>query len=61
LAFWRNPHEKEVLDIMGKLLGIPNVSGYITSGGAEGNLAAIWWCKNNLLAKSKNQIQAIKQ
>lgn len=46
---------------MGKLLGIPNVSGYITSGGTEGNLAAIWWCKNNLLSKSKNQIQEIKQ
>lgn len=48
-AVWKNQHEKEVVEIMGKLLGIPNPSGYISSGGAEGNLAAIWWCKNKLV------------
>ena len=50
---WRNPHERQVIEIMGKLLGIPNVSGYMTSGGTEGNLAAIWWCKMNLVTRSK--------
>lgn len=52
-VLWRNPHEKEVIEVMGKLLGINDVSGYMTSGGTEGNLAAIWWCKTNLLSKSQ--------
>ena len=60
-AFWRNPHEQEVIEIMGRLLGIPNVGGYLTSGGTEGNLAAIWWCKNNLVGKSKDQIASLKK
>ena len=57
----RNPHEQEVIEIMGRLLGIPNAGGYMTSGGTEGNLAAIWWCKNNLVGKSKGQIVSLKQ
>ena len=56
----RNPHEQEVIEIMGKLLGIPNVAGYLTSGGTEGNLAAIWFCKNNLIGKSLPLIKEIK-
>lgn len=51
-SFWRNPHEKEVIELMGKLLGIRDVAGYMSSGGTEGNLAAIWWCKTNLTSRS---------
>lgn len=57
---WRNPHERDVIEIMGKLMGIQDVSGYMTSGGTEGNLAAIWWCKTNLLSKSKTKLANIK-
>lgn len=38
---------------MGKLMGIQDAAGYMSSGGTEGNLAAIWWCKTNLTSKSK--------
>lgn len=53
---WRNPHERQVVEIMGKLLGIDPVSGYMTSGGSEANLAAIWWCKLNLIMHSRAKI-----
>ena len=42
---WRNPHEREVVEIMGKLVGMPDTSGYLTSGGSEANLSGLWWCK----------------
>lgn len=60
-ALWGNPHEKEVVEIMGKLLGIQDVTGYMSSGGTEGNLAAIWWCKTNLTSRSKWRMGEIKQ
>jgi len=37
---------------MGKLLGIRDVAGLMSSGGTEGNLAAIWWCKTNLVSRT---------
>lgn len=46
---------------MGRILGIPNVAGYLTSGGTEGNLAAIWFCKNNLVGRSQKLIRSLKQ
>jgi len=45
---------------MGKLLGIPNVTGYMSSGGTEGNLAGIWWCKTNLTSRTLPKIQQRK-
>lgn len=53
---WQNPHEQYVITQMGKLLGIPDVTGYMSSGGTEGNLAAIWWCKTNLTTRSQSKI-----
>lgn len=45
---------------MGKLMGIQDAAGYMSSGGTEGNLAAIWWCKTNLTSKSKERILELK-
>ena len=45
---------------MGQLLGIQDVTGYMSSGGTEGNLAAIWWCKVNLTSRSRFRIKEIK-
>ena len=45
---------------MGKLLGIPNVTGYMSSGGTEGNLAGIWWCKTNLTTRCEPIIKQKK-
>jgi hypothetical protein len=53
---WRNPHEREVVEIFGRLLGIDDISGYMTSCGSESNLACIWWSKLNLLMNSRPQI-----
>jgi glutamate/tyrosine decarboxylase-like PLP-dependent enzyme len=30
---------------MGKVMGIENPAGYVTSGGTEGNMACLWWCR----------------
>ena len=57
---WRNPHEREVVEIFGRILGIENISGYMTSGGSEANLAAVWWCKLNLLMHSRPNIREYK-
>jgi hypothetical protein len=53
---WRNPHEREVIEIFGRMLGLDPVSGYLTSGGSEANLAAIWWSKLNLTMNSRAKI-----
>ncbi len=62
---WRNPHERQVVEILGGLLGYENASGYMTSGGSEANLAAIWWCKLFLRQISRPKIaearEALKQ
>eukprot|EP00347_Sterkiella_histriomuscorum_P004325 403360874 len=58
---WRNPHERQTVEIFGKILGIEDVSGYMTSGGSEANLAAIWWCKLNLTMVSRAKIGEFKE
>ncbi|CDW74185.1 histidine decarboxylase [Stylonychia lemnae] len=58
---WRNPHEREVIEIFGRLLGIEDISGYMTSCGSESNLASIWWSKLYLLMKSRPKISELKE
>lgn len=42
------------------MLGLEPVSGYMTSGGSEANLSAIWWCKLNLTMNSRGKISELK-
>ena len=35
--------EREVIAILGNYLNIKSPTGYVTSGGTEGNMAALWW------------------
>jgi len=58
---WRNPHEKEVIEIFGRLLGIEEPSGYMTGCGSESNLACIWWSKLNLIMNSRTLIKEFKE
>ncbi|CDW91298.1 histidine decarboxylase [Stylonychia lemnae] len=58
---WRNPVEREVIEILGKLLGFEDMSGYVTSSECEANFSCLWWCKLNLLMQSRNRINELKQ
>lgn len=46
--------EREVIEILGKCFGLAkeHTRGYVTSGGTESNMAAIWWAKLKLMNKS---------
>ncbi|CDW85722.1 histidine decarboxylase [Stylonychia lemnae] len=57
---WRNPIEREVIEILGKLLGFEDMSGYVTSSECEANFSCLWWCKLNLLMQSRNRINELK-
>lgn len=48
-------YEVEVLEIVASLLGVPgrDAAGYVTSGGTEGNLAGLWWCKRWLTSGAR--------
>lgn len=46
--------EREVFNILGRVFSISDARGYITSGGTEANLAALWWAKRSLMAQSNN-------
>lgn len=48
-----NPHglaklEKEVVLMLGNLMGLDSVDGYITQGGTEGNIMGLWIGRNML-------------
>lgn len=45
--------EAEVIKMLGSLYGLPEVDGYITSGGTEGNIMGIWIAKNLFQAQGK--------
>jgi hypothetical protein len=49
--------ELDVMKILGNYYGIEKPIGYITSGGTEGNLAGIWWCKRYLTIRSKVSVR----
>ena len=59
-ARWRNPHEREVVEIFGKLLGIEDPSGYITSSGSEANYSCLWWSRLFLVMNSRSLIDEFK-
>lgn len=44
-------HEREILFILEKYFGLEQhqIKGYVTSGGTEGNFAALWWSKRYLI------------
>lgn len=50
------------LRFLGKVLGEENIEGYVTTGGTEGNICALWIARNLLLEKStgKNDIALLK-
>ncbi|CDW77452.1 histidine decarboxylase [Stylonychia lemnae] len=56
---WKNPLEKEVVEILGKLLGFQDMSGYVTASECEANFSCIWWCKLFLLEKSNYKIKEL--
>jgi tyrosine decarboxylase/aspartate 1-decarboxylase len=49
--------EKETISMLGKLLGLSKASGYIVTGGTEGNILAMWTAKK--LAKKKDSLGEI--
>lgn len=52
--------ENEVIRMLGKHLEIEKPVGYITSGGTEGNLAGVWWCKRYLTIRCRPYLQQIE-
>lgn len=44
-------HEREVISILEQYYGVPKgeTRGYVTTGGTEGNFAALWWSKRYLI------------
>ncbi|MBX3708867.1 MAG: hypothetical protein KIT56_04290 [Gammaproteobacteria bacterium] len=47
-------HEREIIAILEKFYGLPlnEARGYVTTGGTEGNFAALWWSKRYLINQS---------
>ena len=45
--------EREVIFMLGDLMGSTDIDGYVTQGGSEGNLMGLW-VGRNLLRASKN-------
>ncbi len=52
--------ELDVMKTLGNYFGIEKPIGYITSGGTEGNLAGIWWCKRYLTIRSKVSVRQLE-
>lgn len=48
--------EYEILEMLSAHFGssLANIKGYVTTGGTEANLAAIWWLRNYLLSVCKS-------
>lgn len=53
-------HEREILSIIERYFGIERdgIKGYVTSGGTEGNFAALWWSRRYLINNEIKQIIA---
>lgn len=47
--------ERDVISMLGSLLGSKNIDGYITQGGTEGNLMGLWTGRNYLRKKNAGQ------
>ncbi|CDW74413.1 histidine decarboxylase [Stylonychia lemnae] len=58
---WKNPCEQEVIEILGKLLGFNDMSGYVTASECEANFTCLWWCNLYLLMKSRSKITELQQ
>lgn len=54
-------HERTVIGILEKFFGLQEdgARGYVTTGGTEGNFAALWWSKRFLINESINQLIAL--
>ena len=50
--------EQEVIRILGQYYGLPadQARGFVTSGGTEGNFAALWWARDNLNANPATRL-----
>lgn len=44
-------HEREIISILARYYGLNSdeIKGYVTTGGTEGNFAALWWTKRYLI------------
>lgn len=51
-------HEREIISILEKYYGLAKneARGYVTSGGTEGNFAALWWSKRFLINSALKQL-----
>jgi histidine decarboxylase len=51
-------HERELIAILEKYYGLPKdgARGYVTTGGTEGNFAALWWSKRFLISNDINTL-----
>ena len=54
-------HEREIFSILGKYYGLADneARGYVTTGGTEGNFAALWWSKRFLINTAISSLTAI--
>lgn len=51
-------HERRIINILERYYGLPSggAKGYVTTGGTEGNFAAVWWSKRYLINEALNQL-----
>ena len=53
-------HEREIIKILAEFYGLDKdgAKGYVTTGGTEGNFAALWWSKRYLISKALEKLVA---
>ncbi len=53
-------HEREIISILAQFYGLAKdgAKGYVTTGGTEGNFAALWWSKRYLISMALEKLVA---
>lgn len=53
--------EREVIQILGKHFNIREPCGYVTNGGTEGNMSALWWHQKYLYHTSEKDVKELEE
>lgn len=54
-------HEREVITLLSQYYGMPEkeMRGYVTTGGTEGNFAALWWSKRYVVSQCVDELSKV--